>query len=52
MCFKKYQKKKKGENKNDLLLYHYKTCVKCNVTFKSDKHYTAHLYPCYLKEYK
>ena len=48
-CFKKYQKK---EKENDILLYHYKKCDKCNITFKSDKDYTAHLYSCYLKEYK
>ena len=46
LCFKKYQKKK--NNNDDILLYHYKTCQKCNITFKSDKHYSNHLYICYL----
>ena len=45
-CFRKYQKKNKDED--DILLYHYKTCQKCNITFKSDKHYSNHLYICYL----
>ena len=46
LCFKKFQRKKKYND--DILLYHYKTCQKCNITFKSDKEFTNHLYNCYL----
>ncbi len=45
LCFKKFQKKNKND---DILLYSYKTCQKCKITFKSDKHYSNHLYTCYL----